>query len=195
MINYQKAFQAVVTDPRYLANLDWGKPRKGHSEGTIRAHIREIERNLEALRPRLTEDEYWKLKLLIHTHDAFKGESRPGVKITDPRSHASLARKFLSAHCNDEDLLMMVQYHDEPFALYRQYETRGKYNQDRLANLLNSIRDWNLFLAFNIIDGCTSSKSREPLYWLFREVAGRVDSRFTADDIMPIVQPVVNSPV
>jgi hypothetical protein len=83
---------------------------------------------------------------------------------------------------------MMVQYHDEPFALYRQYETRGKYNQDRLANLLNSIRDWNLFLAFNIIDGCTSSKSREPLYWLFREVAGRVDSHFTADDIMPTVQ-------
>jgi len=50
---------------------------------------------------------------------------------------------------------MMVQYHDEPFALYRQYETRGKYNQDRLANLLNSIRDWNLFLAFSLIDGCT----------------------------------------
>jgi|SRR6516164_9578284 len=147
MVNYQKAFQAVVTDPQYLANLDWGKPREGHSEGTVRAHIRGIERN-----------------------------------------HASLARELLSRYCNDEDLLMMVQYHDEPFALYRQYETRGKYNQDRLANLLNSISDWNLFLAFNIIDGCTSSKSREPLYWLFREVAGRVDSRFTADDIMPTVQ-------
>jgi bifunctional non-homologous end joining protein LigD len=33
-----------------------------------------------------------------------------------------------------------------------------------------------------------SSKSREPLYWLFRKVAGRVDSRFTAGDIMPTVQ-------
>ena len=50
MVNYQKAFQAVVTDPQYLANLDWGKPREGHSEGTVRAHKREIERNLEALR-------------------------------------------------------------------------------------------------------------------------------------------------
>jgi hypothetical protein len=58
MVNYQKAFEAVVTDQRYLANLDWGKPREGHSEGTVRAHIREIERNLEALRSRLTEDEY-----------------------------------------------------------------------------------------------------------------------------------------
>jgi len=183
MSNYRKAFQAIVTAPRYLANLDWGERREGHSEGTVRAHIQEIERNLEAMRPRLIEHEYWKLKLLIHTHDTFKGESRAGVTITDPRSHASLAREFLSTYCNDEDLLTMVQYHDEPFALYRQYETKGKYNQDRLANLLNAIRDWNLFLAFNIIDGCTSSKSREPLYWWFREVDGRVNSRFTADDI------------
>jgi hypothetical protein len=74
-----------------------------------------IERNLESLRPRLTEDEYWKLKLLVHTHDTFKAEARAGVAITDPQSHASIARDFLSTYCSDGDLLMMVQYHDEPF--------------------------------------------------------------------------------
>ena len=41
-----------------------------------------------------------------------------------------------------------------------------------------------VFLAFNIVDGCTVSKSRDPLFWLFREVAGKVDSQFTADDII-----------
>ena len=72
MIDYQKAFQAVVSDPRYLANLDWGEPREGHSEGTVRAHIAEIEPNLEMLRPKLKDEDYWKLKLLIHTHDSFQ---------------------------------------------------------------------------------------------------------------------------
>jgi hypothetical protein len=185
MIDYQKAFQAVVADPRYLANLDWGEAREGHSEGTVRAHIAEIEPNLEILRPQLTDEDYWKLKLLIHTHDSFKAESRPGVPISDPRSHASLARAFLSIHCKDDDLLAIVQYHDEPFALYRQVETKGKYNPDRFEALLKAISDWNLFLAFNIIDGCTGSKSRDPLYWLFHEVTGKIDSRFTADDIIP----------
>jgi hypothetical protein len=79
----------------------------------------------------------------------------------------------------------MCQYHDEPFSLYRQLQSKGKYDQDRFNALLEAIRDWNLFLAFNIIDGCTAGKSREPLYWLFREVTGRVESKFTAEDIIP----------
>lgn len=184
MIDYQAAFDAIVKDPRYLANLDWGEPRPGHPEGTVRAHIEEIERNLEVLRPRLPEIDCWKLKLLIHTHDTFKGEAQAGVAISDPRSHASLARAFLAQFCPDADLLAMVQYHDEPFALWRQFEAKGKYNQDRFAALLKSIQDWNLFLAFNIIDGCTAGKSREPLVWLFKEVTGKVESSFSCADII-----------
>lgn len=184
MADHRKAFEAIVTDPRYLANLDWGKPRRGHPEGTVRAHIAEIELNLEELRSKLSDDDYWKLKLLIHTHDSFKREAERGVVITHPASHASIARAFLAAHC-DSDLLAMVQYHDEPYALYRQLEGDRQYDQKRFDALLNAINDWNLFLAFNIIDGCTAGKSREPLRWLFRALAGKVESRFTEADIIP----------
>jgi len=185
MIDYRKAFEAVTSDPRYITNLTWGEARAGHPEGTVRAHIAEIEPNLEVLRPKLSDEDYWKLKLLIHTHDSFKGESRPGVSITDQNSHASLARAFLATHCYDADLLAMVQYHDEPVALFRQFETKGKYNQERFNALLKAIHDWNIFLAFNVIDGCTAGKAREPLYWLFRETAGKVKSQFTETDIIP----------
>jgi hypothetical protein len=185
MIDYHKTFLAITADERYLANLDWGEARPGHPEGTVRAHIVEIEKNLETLRPKLADDDYWKLKILIHTHDSFKKESQPGVSITNPYSHASLAREFLGKYCEDSDLLAMVQYHDEPFALFRQFETKGKYNLQRFDALLRSVRDWNLFLAFNIIDGCTIGKSREPLHWLFREVEHKVKSNFTARDVLP----------
>src|SRR5687767_2506628 len=121
-MDYRQAFEAVIVDPRYRANLDWGTPRSGHPEGTVRAHIAEIEPNLERLRSKLSDDDYWKLKLLIHTHDSFKAESKTGTAITDPQSHASLARAFLETYCDDADLLAMVQYHDEPFALFRQSE-------------------------------------------------------------------------
>jgi len=185
MMDYREALDAIVKDSRYQKNLDWGEPRPGHPEGTVRAHIEEIERNLESSASRLSEIDYWKLKLLVHTHDTFKGESRPGVAITDPRSHASLARDFLAGYCPDPDLLAMVQYHDEPFALWRQFEAKGKYNQARFSTLLRGIKDWNLFLAFNIIDGCTEGKSREPMLWLFKEVSGKVESLFSAADILP----------
>ena len=183
-MDYRIVFEAITTAPRYLANLDWGEARPGHPEGTVRAHIAEIEPNMNFLRPKLTDEDYWKLKLLIHAHDTFKAESQPGVPIMHPKSHASLARAFLAAHCDDADLLAMVQYHDEPFALYRQFVGKGKYNHERFNALLKAIRDWNLFLAFSIIDGCTTGKSREPLHWLFRELAGKVESRLTAADII-----------
>jgi hypothetical protein len=184
MNDYQKAFEAIQLDPRYQKNLDWGESRPGHPEGTVRAHIQEIERNLETLLPLLSETEYWKLKVILHTHDSFKSEAEPGVAITDPKSHASLARQFQAGYCPDSDLLAMVQYHDEPFALWRQFEAKGKYNQDRLSSLIKNIKDWDLFLAFNIIDGCTEGKSREPLHWFFKEVQGKVESKFTDKNIL-----------
>jgi len=183
MDEYESILQRIVADDRYQQNLDWGAPRKGHPEGTVRAHIAEIEPNLETLRPKLADTDYWKLKLLIHTHDSFKADSEKGVSITHPKSHASLAHQFLADFCDDSDLLAMVQYHDEPFALWRQQESKGKYNQERFDTLLANIGDWNLFLAFNIIDGCSEGKSREPLHWLFREVKGKVQSDFTEVDI------------
>src|SRR5262249_135981 len=158
--------------------------RPGHPEGTVRAHIAEIEPNLETLRSKFVDSDYWKLKLLLHTHDTFKAESQPGLAITDPKSHASLARAFLAEFCDNPDLLAMVEYHDEPFALWRQVESKGKCNQERFAALLNNIKDWNLFLAFNLIDGCTPGKSREPLVWLFKEVSGKVQAVLTAADIL-----------
>jgi hypothetical protein len=183
MTNYRTIFEAVVIDPRYQRNLDWGEARPGHPEGTVRAHIAEVERNLDALRGRLSDSEYWKLRLLVHVHDSFKREAQPAVAITDPHSHASVARAFLADYCDDRDLLAMVQYHDEPFALWRQFASKGRYDQERFDALLARIEDWDLFLAFNIVDGCTKGKGRDPLLWFFRELAGRTGSRFAAKDI------------
>lgn len=183
-MDYESLFQTVTADQRYQRNLDWGAARKGHPEGTIRAHIEELERNLESLRPKLSDSDGWKLKVLIHIHDVFKADAEPGVPILNPNSHSSLAKAFLASYSDDADLLAMVQFHDEPFALWRQVASRGVCNQQRLTALLNQIQDWNLFLAFNIIDGCTQGKSREPLRWWFQELDGKVTSSFTAADIL-----------
>jgi hypothetical protein len=184
MLNYQEMFEAITNDTRYQRNLDWGEVRPGHPEGTIRAHIAELECNLEQLRTKVSETDYWRLKVLIHTHDTFKGDAQPGAPIAAPNSHASLARAFLAEFCDDADMLAMVQYHDEPFALWRQAKLKGRLNEERLATLLSSIRDWNLFLAFNIVDGCTRGKQRDSLRWLFRLIAGRGESTFTEADIL-----------
>lgn len=184
MSDYKKIFEKITSDPRYQRNLDWGQARPGHPEGTVRAHIAEVERNLEALRSRLSEADYWRLKVLIHTHDTLKAEAERGAPIAAPGSHASLARAFLAEYCYDADMQATVQYHDAPFALWRQFASKGEFNQERMKALLGGIRDWNLFLAFLIVDGCTEGKNREPLRWFFQQVAERVQLQFTEADIL-----------
>ena len=169
-----KTFDEICSDERYTCNLDWGKPRRGHPEGTVRAHIEELEKNLHVLRSEISEEEYWSLRILIHVHDSFKAKSAKGVPITHPKSHASLATDFLRSFSDDADLLNMVQFHDEPFALWRQQRHRGKCNQSRLDSLVKLIGNWKLFLMFTAIDGVTVGKSPEPLYWAAEAIAARV---------------------
>ena len=165
MKRFEQLFHALVKDPEYLNNLDWGKPRRGHPEGTVRAHIQELEDNLKRLPVEANSEEYWKLMLLIHVHDSFKKEAKKGVPIEHPRSHATLAKQFLAKYCQDTDLLNMVQYHDEPYALYRQQLHRGRVNSQRLQNLLSTIQDWSLFCRFLLVDNCTEGKDRAPTHW------------------------------
>ena len=178
MNTYEEIFNKISEDPKYKGNLDWGKPRRGHPEGTVRAHIAELEDNLNRLPVDKGSEAYWKLRILIHVHDTFKAEATPKVPITHPRSHASLARFFLSRYCDDQDLLTMTQFHDEAYALWRKVRYGGDLNEARLAKLLKAVKDWRLFLRFLVIDGSTRGKDRAPLDWS----AGQIASRFGLED-------------
>lgn len=184
----KELLKKIKEDTDYKEWVDWGQARPGHPEGSQRAHIEELEENLEKIKGKVNEEEYWKLMLLIHTHDTFKGKAKRiersdgstmAVPIEDPESHASLAMIFLNKYHDDPDLSNMLQYHDEPYAIYRKYKRlmrKGKEwaekDQKRLKQLLNTIKDWDLFLKFNLIDNVTKGKmEKEPemksmVWWL-----------------------------
>jgi hypothetical protein len=167
---HKQQLERIRKDSRYQENIEWGSPRPGHPEGTVQKHILELESNLNALEPETTSFERDKLRLLIHVHDSFKKEAKRGVAITDPHSHASLARSFLAGYCSDLDLLNMVQFHDEPYALFKR-ERRGQPAGRRLQELITRIKDWRLFLLFLVVDSTTIGKSREPLRWALARLA------------------------
>lgn len=171
--------EKILVDPRYLKNVEYGKPRPGHPEGKVKFHIAELEANLEKLAPHISQEQFWKLKFLIHVHDTFKADAVPDSPIESPRSHASLARKFASEFTEEADLLAMIQFHDVNFALWKQFAATGSYNVERFSKLLDAIMDWDLFLLFLILDGCTQGKDPDKVRWFVAEVrkhkATRVD--------------------
>lgn len=160
----------VISNPRYLKNIEYGKPRSGHPEGKVKFHIAELEANLEKLAPRITAEQYWKLKFLIHVHDTFKVEAVPDSPIESPHSHASLATQFASEFTEEADLLAMIQFHDLNFALWKQFAAKGSYDMNRFSRLLDTIQDWDLFLMFLILDGGTQGKDPDKVRWFIQEV-------------------------
>ncbi len=167
----RKALAQIRSDPRYKKNIEYGQPRSGHPEGSVAAHIQDLEANLELLRPRLrSEEDYWKLQLLIHVHDSLKAEAEPDAGILAPRGHASLAREYASHFIQDADLLNMIQWHDANYALWQQYQAAGSYDAHIFRQMLSAIRDWDLFLVFIIIDGSTEGKDYGKLAWFIGEV-------------------------
>ena len=160
----------VMVDPRYLKNIEYGEPRSGHPEGQVKYHIAELNANLEKLAPRISEEQYWKLKFLIHVHDTFKADAILDSPIESPNSHASLATKFASEFTDDPDLLAMIQFHDVNFALWKQFAKSGAYDLNRFSRLLDTIMDWDLFLMFLILDGSTTGKDPDKVRWFIHEV-------------------------
>jgi hypothetical protein len=171
MTNYRNLIEKVIADSRYQENIEYGEPRSGHPEGKLKYHIAELEGNLKALQAHgISEEQYWKLKFMIHIHDMFKKEALPDVRILDPQSHASLAKGYAGQLIDDADVLNMIQFHDENYALWHQFRVKGAYDVGRFEKLLKTIQDWELFLMFLILDGSTTGKDRSPLKWFISEV-------------------------
>jgi hypothetical protein len=167
----KETLEKILADPHYQRNIEYGEPRSGHPEGKIKFHILDLEKNLERLAARgISSLNYWKLKFLIHIHDLFKGEVDFASPFAYHQNHETLAREYASQFTDDTDLLNMLQYHDENYSLWLQFSKTGCYDGGQFQKLLDTIRDWDLFLMFIIIDGCTNGKDPLKTGWFINEV-------------------------
>lgn len=169
-LNYQEIVEKVISDPRYQGYIEFGEPRSGHPEGKIKQHIVLLENNLECFKSKLSEENYWKLKFVIHVHDTLKAVAEPDSPVFSSGHHAVLAREFAKEFTSDFDLLNIIYYHDENFYLWKQFQGTGEYDKARLEHLLSAISDIDLFLVFILVDGCVPGKDFEKLCWFINEV-------------------------
>ncbi len=173
-MNFYDANYNIQMDPVFLENIKWGKPRSGHDEGTIHAHIDELCRNLEEVNgDDISDEDKNKLLFLILVHDTFKKDATPGSSIEDPKSHASLAVEYAKKYTDDKDILTIIQYHDLNFSLAQSAQkNNGSYSVGRLLGLLGklSLDGIRLLLIFTYIDGWTPGKDHSKLDWFKTEV-------------------------
>jgi len=186
MKSMKEIIALVKADPCYQKNIEYEPPRDGHPEGKIKFHIADLEANLEILAERnIAEADYWNLKFIIHVHDLFKSEAQRGTPALHPKNHASLAKAYASQFTNDTEILNIIQFHDENYKLWRDYLQTGSYDKDQFQRLLDTIQNWDIFLMFIIIDGCTEGKDLAKLSWFIDEIRKHKETRVDSSWVIP----------
>lgn len=107
----------LLIQPELRRGLLWGKPRRGHPEGQVLYHVREVLDNVD--RFATTEHERTQLRLITLIHDAFKYREVFGYPRDWTRHHAVLARKFSEKWFSNTDLLNIIEWHDDAYYTWR----------------------------------------------------------------------------
>jgi hypothetical protein len=162
--------RAVSGAPELLRGLAHGKPRQGHPEGTVGAHVADL---LEMIDRDQTGARRAELRFLSLVHDAMKYRVRDWLPKAGENHHAMRARRFAERYTDDERLLATIELHDRPYALWRRRGPDGRGDQSALDRMLDRIPDIDLFARFVELDGSTDGKRPEPVRWLQDELRRR----------------------
>lgn len=156
----------IINDISFLQGISFGKPRKGHPEGIIIEHIKEVLKNVDKYSENDLERK--KLRLIGIIHDSFKYLVKKSVPKSKNNDHAVFARKFAEKYIVDSELLNIIELHDEAHNAWiggsNSLEWLIAYNRaDFLINQLGlSI---NLYLKFFLCDTETGDKSNASYLW------------------------------
>jgi hypothetical protein len=161
----------VLEDPVLQEGLAWGKPRRGHPEGTVGAHVADLLETIE--RWAETGKRREELRFLALVHDSLKYKVRDWLPHTGENHHAARARRFAEAYTDDERLLATIEQHDRPYSLWRKARRKGRTDDHAITEMIERIPDVDLFLRFVELDGSTEGKNHEPIRWLKSELAQR----------------------
>jgi hypothetical protein len=163
--------RAVAADPELREGFAWGRPRRGHPEGTVGAHVEDLLETIDRWGETGTRRE--ELRFLALVHDSLKHRVQSWRPRTGENHHAMRARRFAERYTDDERLLATIEQHDRPYNLWRKARRRGQVDEDAFRHMIDRIPEMDLFLRFVELDGSTEGKNQEPIRWLKAELGRR----------------------
>jgi hypothetical protein len=154
----------LAADPQLLKGLAWGRPRKGHPEGSVGRHVADLLRTIDEWGEAGSRRE--DLRFLALVHDSLKSEVDDWRRRVGENHHAMRARRFAEGYTSDERLLAAIELHDRPYHIWKRAQRTGNPQDEAVHEMLERIPDRELFLRFVELDASTEGKNPEPLAWL-----------------------------
>jgi hypothetical protein len=165
----------ILSDPDWIEGIAWGTPRPGHPEGSVAAHVNEVLENVE--RFALDGHDRERLRLVALIHDTFKHKVDRDRPRTGENHHAMIARRFAARHLDDEELLDVIELHDEAYNAWVKGDRGGKWDaaEARAERLIDRLGEaLPFYVRFYRADNATGSKNQAPLEW-FEQLLSRRD--------------------
>jgi hypothetical protein len=169
----------LMRDAELRRGLAWGRPRKGHPEGSVGAHVAELLETIDRWGERGARRE--ELRFIALVHDALKFRVRGWLPKTGENHHAVRARRLAERYTDDERLLATVEQHDRPYGLWRKLRRTGRLDEPAFDRMLRRIPDLDLFVRFVELDGSSEAKDPAPIAWLRDELGRRGAGLAVAD--------------
>lgn len=161
----------IVSDPEFIVGANWGESRKGHPEGKVVYHIREVLNNIDKYGSHNRSE----LRQIALIHDTFKHKVDETKHKTGENHHAMIARRFAEKFKLSEDVLDIIELHDEAYNAWGMGDRKGRWTEaeKRADNLLNRLTDQNFstYMTFYQCDNETGDKKQDNFIW-FCEFVG-----------------------
>lgn len=162
----------IGNDPAWQTGVEWGRPRHGHPEGTIKAHIAAVLANIDRFFPKSHDRN--DLRFIALVHDSFKYQVNTDLPRCGENHHAMIARRFAERFTDNPTVLDIIELHDEAYNAWQLGNRDGKWDKarTRAERLLDRLGPENLelYLMFYRCDNSTEGKSSDCFDW-FQDLA------------------------
>ena len=158
----------LAADPVLREGWAWGEPRSGHPEGSVGAHVADLLRTIDEWEE--TGTRRAELRFLALVHDSLKFQTH---ELAGENDHGKRARRLAESYTDDERLLAILEDHDRPYRIWRRLRRTGRLDDRALAEMLERVKDHELFMRFVELDGSTEGKNPEPVQWFRDELRRR----------------------
>lgn len=164
----------IVSRPEFAEGLWYGKPRRGHPEGAVAYHIRDVLANIDKAGhpPEIRA----LLRIVAIVHDTFKYKVDRSQPKCGENHHGAIAARFCRGIGLSGIVPLVVELHDEAFNSWQKGARDGDWSKAKARGqeLLARLGQGNLsfFLAFFEADNGTDGKTRAPFEWFVRIATG-----------------------
>lgn len=165
--------RSIIEDPAWQAGAAWGKPRPGHPEGMVLAHVEEVLSNVDEVA--LDADDRAQLRLIALIHDTFKHRVDRTRPLSGENHHAMIARRFAEQHGLAPHLLDVIELHDEAHNAWNTGNRDDRWGraESRAHALVKRLGpNLGLYRRFFHADSHTGNKASRSLEW-FEQMLSR----------------------